>query len=162
MQRYGNNVPHATEIEQLAGILPGDWTTGASSLPAWMYNPAAPIRLSYRLEQQDPLVFSHVISFETGEGKPRTITGRDRWSGGHFRSRLRRFDPRARGRWFVRGMHSSGDVAVLAVSRWHGSPDGILVLVRDSAVIDNLRALVADNYEGFGFTPEEFAALSWY
>jgi hypothetical protein len=47
------------------------------------------------------------------------------------------------------------------MSKVFGSPDGILVLVRDSAAIDDLRALVADGYDQFGFSPEEFASLSW-
>jgi hypothetical protein len=155
-------VPHAdTDTTQIAEALPGDWITAASSFPAWTYNPAAPIRLNYRLEQQDPLVLSHVISFENGEGKQRVLTGRDRWAGTHFRTRTRRFDPRGASRWAVRGVHSSGDVAVVAVSKVFGSPDGILVLVRDSATIEDLRALVADGYDEFGFSPEEFASLSW-
>ena len=161
MQRYGNKVAHDTDIEQLAGMLPGDWTTGAASLPVWTYNAAVPMRLTYRLEQQDPLVLSHVVSYETGEGKPRTLIGRDRWAGTHFRSRHRRFDPRGWGRWSIRGVHSSGDVAVVAVSNWRGAPDGILVLVRDTAAVDDLRALIAESYDQFGFSPEEFAALSW-
>jgi hypothetical protein len=161
VQRYGNKMVTHADTEQIAGTMPGEWTTAASSFPAWTYNPTTPIRLSYRLEQQDPLVLSHVISFETGEGKPRTLTGRDRWAGTHFRTRIRRFDPRGASRWAVRGVHSSGDVLVLAVSKVYGTPDGLLVLVRDAAVIDDLRALVAESYDQFGFSPEEFASLSW-
>ena len=149
------------DAQRLAGTLPGSWSVGATSLPGWSFNAQVPLRFTYELVTEAPLVLTHAVAFETSDGKPKTVTGRTRWRGGQFLSSTNRFTPLNRGRWTVNGLSDDGNIVVFSLSRSLGVPESVFVLVRSGAGVPDLRALVAGDCATFGLTPERFASLTW-
>lgn len=146
----------------LADLLPGTWVIAATNLPVWLTGERAEPRLTYDLVSREPLVLSHGVSFVSGEDDAKPEVWQDTFRDEQFVRRGKGLQRIVPSRWEVSGWGANGAVLALRYFAALKAPSGLDIVVRDSAQVPEIRALVAGSSEEFGLTPEEFGSLSWF
>lgn len=146
----------------LADLLPGTWVIAATNLPVWLTGERAEPRLTYDLVSREPLVLSHGVSFIAGEEDPKPEVWQDTFRDEQFVRRGKGLQRIVPSRWEVAGWGADGAVLALRYFAALRAPSGLDIVVRDSAQIAEIRALVARSTEEFGLSPEEFGSLTWF
>ena len=146
----------------LADLLPGTWVIAATNLPVWLTGERAEPRLTYELVSREPLVLSHGVSFISAEEDPQPEVWQDTFRDEQFVRRGKGLQRIVPSRWEVSGWGADGAVLALRYFAALRAPSGLDIVVRDSARVPEIRALVARSTEAFGLTPEEFGSLSWF
>jgi hypothetical protein len=145
----------------LAALLPGRWKILATNFPVWLLTAHVNPSIEYELVNDDPLVFTSVIRFETEDGEEKAVAGRSRWTGDGFLRRGTGLRRMVTSRWSVAGVSEAGHVVTVRTEKSLTFPDGVTLIVRDDVDTEQLRAHVANNSTRFGLTAEDFASLGW-
>ena len=146
---------------RLATVLPGSWSIVATNFPLWLTDKRSDPRFTYDLVSADPLVLGDDVSYLGSDGQDKHIVGRDVWRDGYFTWRGRGVLRLFASRWSVAGCSDDGDVAAIRFSKSAATPAGVDIIVREGAQYPEVRALIANETEQFGLTPEDLASLSW-
>lgn len=144
----------------VATTLVGAWTIGASNIDQWVNGTRRDPLFRFAIEQESPLVFREEQTFTTNDGKDRRVTLTNHFVNGEFISRSRRVAG-SMSRWSIGGMDPDRGILIVRMTHARGGQDGLIVLVREDATLDELRATIATEADGFGVGPEDFASLSW-
>lgn len=147
--------------EQLAALLPGVWSIGATNFPMWLRGDRLAPTFDYRLLRASPLRLGDTVSYFTREGAEKSIRGVDRFSRGEFTWRGRGLLGLFRSRWRVVGVDDRGRFAVIRFSKTLATPAGTDVIVPQGSGAEELRRWVGEEVESVGLAREEFASLSW-
>ncbi|MBC7724760.1 MAG: hypothetical protein H7146_08430 [Burkholderiaceae bacterium] len=147
---------------RLAEILPGAWRVRATNFPFWVTAQRRFPVFTYSLVSADPLVIADDVSWTTPDGATKHLLGTDRWTGDSFVWRGRGLKRLVRSEWMVVGASEDGNIAAIRVGRSSMTPAGIDVIERSGELITDTRAVVARSTAQFGFTPEDFASLTWF
>ncbi|MEO7348776.1 MAG: hypothetical protein ABIW32_02780 [Terrimesophilobacter sp.] len=140
--------------------LVGEWRIGASNIEDWVNGTRRDALFHFTKEQDNPLVLSEVQVFTTREGKARRIELTSRLVDREFISKGRRIVG-TMSRWFIGAVDSDHGIVVVRITHARGAQDGLIVLLRQNAPLSELRSTIANNSDGFGVGPEDFASLSW-
>lgn len=154
-------MPIATDAAALAALLPGTWRVGATNFAIWLGGDRQRPRFRYDLTVADPLVFSDVVSYTTGEGVEKTIVGVDRLRPDGFVWRGTRLLSLVTSRWSVIGATEDSNILVIRFAKSLLTPAGVDVLVREGTDSHAFRTEVAGLSESLGLTTGEFASLTW-
>ncbi|TQL47808.1 hypothetical protein FB562_0879 [Homoserinimonas aerilata] len=146
----------------LAEVLPGSWVVKATNMKMWLDGRRRDPILRYSIAQTAPLVFNESVEFVQADGKPSTVTGKSREIAGEFVWHGSGILRVVAGRWQATGSCHGGDAIVIRYRRTPLVPSGLSVLVREGAVVEELRAEVAHHAHDLGLGLEDFATLNWH
>lgn len=143
----------------LSQILPGRWTIKATNFPMWITGERRDPTFEYGVVREQPLTLSDLVSYSDAEGKPKTIKGRDKWSGQGFVWRGSGILGVASSRWEVAAAEQN--VMTIRFEKSIATPSGVDIVLREGFDSATLRTAVAADLPRFGLTLEEFASLTW-
>ncbi len=144
----------------IAHTLAGEWRIGASNIDAWVDGTRRDILFRFTIEQESPLILTEEQVFTTKDGKERRFALANRFVNGEFISKSRRIVS-AMSRWSIGGMDQDRGIFLVRMTHSRGGQDGLIVLVRNDTVVNELRTTIAVESDEFGVGPEDFASLTW-
>lgn len=144
----------------IADTLVGEWRIGASNISDWVNGARRDALFRFTKEQDSPLVMAEVQEFTTKDGKKRRVERTSRLVGGEFISKSGRIVG-TMSRWSVGGVDADRGIFVVRITDARGGQDGLIVLLRESAAVGELRSIIANKSVEFGLGAEDFASLSW-
>lgn len=144
----------------IANTLVGEWRIGASNLDSWVDGARRNPVFQFAIEQESPLILREEQVFTTADGKERRIVVMNRLVHDEFVSKSRRIAG-TMNRWSVGGTDPDRGILIIRMIHPRGGQDGLIVLVRDSATIGELRTIIATDADSLGVGPEDFASLTW-
>ncbi|MCU1423070.1 MAG: hypothetical protein JWN36_2721 [Microbacteriaceae bacterium] len=147
--------------EQLARLLPGVWSIGATNFPMWLRGDRLAPTFGYELQRESPLVLGDTVTYFTREGAEKSIRGVDRFRHGEFSWRGRGVLWLFRSRWRIAGIDDERRFAVVRFSRTLATPAGVDIIVPQGSDAGELRRWVAEGATSVGLTTEDFASMSW-
>lgn len=143
-----------------ANALEGEWLIGATNIDQWSNGSRRDAHFSFTVDQESPLVVSEVQTYTGKDGKERRVALTSRFANGEFIARGRRLST-TMSRWSIGGIDRDRGILLVRLTHTRGGQDGLIVLVRKMAGLEELRAIIATHAGEFGIGPEDFASLSW-
>ncbi len=147
--------------EQLAALLPGVWSIGATNFPMWLRGDRLSPTFGYELLRASPLTLRDTVSYFTRDGAEKSIVGVDRRRRGEFVWRGRGVLSPFRSRWTVAAVDDRERFAVIRFSKTLATPAGTDIIVPQGSDAGELRRWVSESTDAVGLGHEEFASLAW-
>ncbi len=144
----------------IAKTLVGEWRIGATNIDEWVNGARRDTLFIFAIEQQSPLVIKEEQVYKVRDGKERRVALINRFSHGQFISKGRVLLG-GMSRWTIGGIDTENGIVLVRMTHTRGGQDGLIVLVRSDAPVDELRTIIAHQAGEFGIGPEDFASLTW-
>lgn len=144
----------------IAKTLVGEWCIGASNIDDWVNGARRDALFSFAIEQETPLVIKEEQVYTIKDGKERKVSLTNRFTNGQFISKSRGIIGTV-SRWTIGGIDIDNGILVVRMIHTRGGQDGLILLVRKDAQVEELRTIIARQAVDFGIGPEDFASLSW-
>jgi hypothetical protein len=146
----------------LASVMPGRWKVRASNLVHWLSGERLDVGVTIEPVSTDPLVVSVEENYRTTDGKRRSVFRLSRLTDDGFVGRRGAFSRLSPPRWSVKGLSADGAIMVIVHESRRAAEAGMEVLVRSDSDSEGARAAIAQDWESYGLTVEDFAKLSWF
>lgn len=141
--------------------LEGGWRIGATNMAEWLPPMRGDGRVEFSVAPGKGTRVTEVSTFTTPDEKTHRESRIAVWQGDGYVTRASGFALLRRLEWLVAGYSDDGSLLVIRYPGPHGVTARVLVLLRDSAEVGDLRSRVAKTSGDLGLSMEEYASLTW-